>query len=175
MSDRLLNLAVLISGGGTTLENLADCCAAGTLDAQIKLVIASRSGIGGIEKATRAGLPVPAVLASTDDGLVVLEQAAGVPLVEAVARQPAADHRARSTAASPAVDVHRAILLERRVDVVEVPAAGPGRRYLIERELTVMAELETIVEDYLNQAARWQVIPAAGPCSLADHIEDLLA
>ena len=37
----------------------------------------------------RAGLPVPAVLASTDDGLVVLEQAAGVPLVEAVARDGA--------------------------------------------------------------------------------------
>jgi hypothetical protein len=38
-----------------------------------------------------------------------------------------------------------------------------------------MAELEAIVEDYLDQAARWQLIPAAGPCSLADRIEELLA
>ena len=46
---------------------------------------------------------------------------------------------------------------------------------MIERELTVMAELEAIVADYLDQAARWQVIPAAGACYLADHIEELLA
>jgi hypothetical protein len=61
------------------------------------------------------------------------------------------------------------------VRLVDVPSAGRGRRYLIERELTVMAELEAIVEDYLDQAARGQVIPAAGPCYLADRTEDLLA
>ena len=33
---------------------------------------------------------------------------------------------------------------------------------VIERELTVMAELEAIVEDYLEQSATWDVIPAAG-------------
>jgi hypothetical protein len=32
-----------------------------------------------------------------------------------------------------------------------------------------MAELEAIVADYLDQAARWDAIPAAGPCSLADQ------
>ncbi len=61
------------------------------------------------------------------------------------------------------------------VRLVDRPANGHGRRYVIERELTVMAELEAIVEDYLDQAARWQVIPAAGPCYLADRIEELLA
>jgi hypothetical protein len=61
------------------------------------------------------------------------------------------------------------------VRLVDVPAAGQGRRYLIERELTVMAEFEVIVEDYLDQAARWQVIPAAGACYLADRSEELLA
>jgi hypothetical protein len=59
--------------------------------------------------------------------------------------------------------------------LVDGPADGRGRHYIIERDLTVMAELEAIVEDYLDQAARWQVIPAAGPCYLADHIEQLLA
>ncbi len=61
------------------------------------------------------------------------------------------------------------------VRLVDVPATGHGRRYVIERELTVMAELEAIVEDYIDQAVRWQVIPAAGPCHLAERLEDLLA
>ena len=52
------------------------------------------------------------------------------------------------------------------VRLVDVPAGGDGRRYIIERELTVMAELEAIVADYLEQAAAWDVIPAVGCCSL---------
>jgi hypothetical protein len=55
------------------------------------------------------------------------------------------------------------------VRLVDVPAQGRGRRYLIERELTSMAELEAIVADYLEQAARWDAIPATGPCCLADQ------
>jgi hypothetical protein len=54
------------------------------------------------------------------------------------------------------------------VRLIDIPATGDGRRYLIERELTVMAELDAIVADYLEQAARWHAIPAAGPCFLAD-------
>ena len=50
-------LAVLISGGGTTLANLIARTADGTLDATIEVVIASRPGVGGIDKATAAGLP----------------------------------------------------------------------------------------------------------------------
>ena len=53
------------------------------------------------------------------------------------------------------------------VRLVDEPAAGGGRHYVIERELTVMAELEAIVADYLEQAAAWDAIPAAGPCSPA--------
>ena len=52
------------------------------------------------------------------------------------------------------------------VRLVDVPADGHGRRFIIERELTVMAELEAIVADYLEQAAAWDVIPAAGCCAL---------
>ena len=52
------------------------------------------------------------------------------------------------------------------VRLVDEPADGHGRRYIIERELTVMAELEAIVADYLEQAAAWDVIPAAGCCAL---------
>jgi hypothetical protein len=61
------------------------------------------------------------------------------------------------------------------VRLVDIPATGHGRALVIERELTVMAELEAIVEDYLDQAARWRVIPAAGACRLADRTEGLVA
>jgi hypothetical protein len=61
------------------------------------------------------------------------------------------------------------------VRLIDEPATGDGRRYLIERELTVMAELEAIVADYLDQATRWRVIPAAGPCYLVDRIAELPA
>jgi hypothetical protein len=52
------------------------------------------------------------------------------------------------------------------VRLVDEPADGNGRRYIIERELTVMAELEAIGADYLDQAAAWDLIPAAACCPL---------
>jgi hypothetical protein len=55
--------------------------------------------------------------------------------------------------------------------LVDVPADEQGRRYVIERELTCMAELEAIVADYLQQAAIWDAIPAAGPCALICELE----
>jgi hypothetical protein len=57
------------------------------------------------------------------------------------------------------------------VRLVDVPVAGRGRQYVIERELTSMAELEAIVADYLQQAAIWRAIPAAGPCGLDRELE----
>jgi hypothetical protein len=60
------------------------------------------------------------------------------------------------------------------VRLVDISATGHGRRYIIERELTVMAEVEAIVEDYLDQAVRWQLIPAAGSCCLAECAKELL-
>jgi phosphoribosylglycinamide formyltransferase 1 len=56
MNDCPIQLAVLISGGGTTLQNLIDQISAGKLRAQIKIVIASRPGIAGIDRAKNAGL-----------------------------------------------------------------------------------------------------------------------
>ena len=54
-------LAVLISGSGSTLQNLIDRCADGTLPATIVSVVSSRRGILGIDRAERAGLPVAVV------------------------------------------------------------------------------------------------------------------
>jgi len=49
-----INLAVLVSGSGTTLQNLLDQSAAANLDARVKLVIGSRAGLPAVERAQRA-------------------------------------------------------------------------------------------------------------------------
>ena len=51
-------LAVLISGGGTTLQNLTDCIQNGELHASIELVISSRPDAFGVERADQEGLTV---------------------------------------------------------------------------------------------------------------------
>lgn len=51
-----LRLAVLASGGGRTLENLADEIAAGRLDARIALVVCDRPGAGVLARAERLAL-----------------------------------------------------------------------------------------------------------------------
>src|SRR4051812_15057296 len=56
-----LPIAVLASGGGTTLQNLIDQINAGILDAQIRLVLASRPNIRATERAQAAGIPAEVV------------------------------------------------------------------------------------------------------------------
>ncbi|MEX0727410.1 MAG: phosphoribosylglycinamide formyltransferase [Planctomycetaceae bacterium] len=53
---RPIRLGVLISGGGTTLVNFLQHIAAGTLSAEIPIVIASASDCAGIARAREAGL-----------------------------------------------------------------------------------------------------------------------
>jgi len=50
-------LAVLVSGGGTTLQNLIDRIEDGRLDAEIVLVVASKAETRGTERAERHGIP----------------------------------------------------------------------------------------------------------------------
>ena len=54
MSTPPLKLAVLVSGGGTTLQNLLDEVAAGRLAAEVRVVIGSRPGIKGLQRAADA-------------------------------------------------------------------------------------------------------------------------
>jgi phosphoribosylglycinamide formyltransferase 1 len=56
--DSPIRLAVCVSGGGTTLQNLIDRIADGRLHARIVRVVASKPGIKAIEKADGAGIPV---------------------------------------------------------------------------------------------------------------------
>ena len=55
-SDQPIRLAVLVSGSGTTLQNLIDEIAAGRLNATIPVVVGSRPGLVGSERAARAGI-----------------------------------------------------------------------------------------------------------------------
>jgi phosphoribosylglycinamide formyltransferase-1 len=60
--NRRLRLAVMISGGGTTLQNLIDRIRDGRLPGvEIAVVIASRREIGGVQRAEAAGLPVDVI------------------------------------------------------------------------------------------------------------------
>lgn len=68
-------LAVMLSGGGRTLLNLLDHIKAGTLDARIELVIASREGPGA-ERARAAGLKtvvIPGVISAGQLGALLRE------------------------------------------------------------------------------------------------------
>lgn len=60
-ADRPLKLAVLLSGGGTTLRNLVQKIREGILNAEIPLVIASRP-CGGVELSSQLGLRCEMVL-----------------------------------------------------------------------------------------------------------------
>ncbi len=56
-----VRLAVLLSGGGTTLQNFIDRIADGRLQARIAVAISSRSGVRGVERARHAGIPTVVV------------------------------------------------------------------------------------------------------------------
>lgn len=62
MADaRRLKLAVLLSGNGSSLENLFDHIDAGALPAEIVVVLSSKPDAFGLERARRRGVPAVAV------------------------------------------------------------------------------------------------------------------
>ena len=56
METNPIKIAVLISGGGTTLKNLIDGIAAKTLNAEIELVVSSNPAAGGLQFAKDASI-----------------------------------------------------------------------------------------------------------------------
>lgn len=56
-----LRVAVLLSGEGTSLENLCERIDAGEVPARVVLVIASKTDAGGLRRAARRGIPALAV------------------------------------------------------------------------------------------------------------------
>jgi len=57
-NKKAIRLGVLISGGGTTLMNILEYINEGRLNAEVALVISSRSTAAGVERAKAAGLDV---------------------------------------------------------------------------------------------------------------------
>ncbi len=53
-----LKIGVLLSGSGTNLQAIIDRIADGSLNAEVALVVSSRPGVRGIERAEAADLPV---------------------------------------------------------------------------------------------------------------------
>jgi len=57
-----INLAVLLSGSGTTLQNIIDRIENGELDAKIRCVVASRKSAYGLERAHKHEIPTATVI-----------------------------------------------------------------------------------------------------------------
>ena len=58
---RKLRIAVLLSGEGTSFENLCERIDAGEVPAEVALVIASKEKAGGLRRAERRGIPAVAI------------------------------------------------------------------------------------------------------------------
>lgn len=61
MTGPRIRLAVLVSGGGTTLQNFLDRIASDRLAAQVVQVVSSKADAFGLERARRAGIPAAVV------------------------------------------------------------------------------------------------------------------
>ena len=64
MGNGMIKIAVWISGGGTTLDNILGCVSAGALDVDVRLVVSSQSHVGGIDVARAAKIETQVVLKS---------------------------------------------------------------------------------------------------------------
>lgn len=60
-----VRLAVLLSGSGTTLQNIIDRIGRNELDATVECVISSRAGVFGLERAATHHIPTATVLRKT--------------------------------------------------------------------------------------------------------------
>lgn len=63
-----IRLAILISGRGSNMDALAGACASGALAARVAVVIADRSGAGGIDAARARGLETATLVHAGDRG-----------------------------------------------------------------------------------------------------------
>jgi phosphoribosylglycinamide formyltransferase-1 len=56
-----LRAAVLVSGGGTNLQALLDARDAGTLGADVVLVVSNKPGVGALDRAAKHGVPAEVI------------------------------------------------------------------------------------------------------------------
>ncbi|HTY93172.1 MAG TPA: phosphoribosylglycinamide formyltransferase [Steroidobacteraceae bacterium] len=70
-----MNIAVLASGEGTTLQAVLDACAAGRLPARVGVVISNNGDAGALRRARAAGVPARHLSAATAGGGAQLDRA----------------------------------------------------------------------------------------------------
>ncbi|NQV72697.1 phosphoribosylglycinamide formyltransferase [bacterium] len=64
-----MRIAIFASGGGSNFQSIVDATVTGNLDAQVVLCVASKAGIGVIDRATRHKIPVFVLNGSVEDNL----------------------------------------------------------------------------------------------------------
>jgi phosphoribosylglycinamide formyltransferase-1 len=77
-----MNIAVMASGEGTTLQAVLDACASGRLAARIGVVISNNAAAGALRRARAAGIAARHLSSATAGGPVALDQAIHDTLVE---------------------------------------------------------------------------------------------
>lgn len=84
-------LASLISGGGTTMNEMIKACQSGEVPMEVACVIASRARAGGIEKAQKLNVPVEVVdpRAFKTDGVHIDREAFGKRMLEVLSEHGA--------------------------------------------------------------------------------------
>lgn len=70
-----IKIAVLLSGSGTTLQNIIDCCASGAIDGEVVCVVASRADAYGLTRADNSSIPNTAVLRKDHDNADTFSEA----------------------------------------------------------------------------------------------------
>jgi phosphoribosylglycinamide formyltransferase-1 len=79
---KILRIAVLASGTGTTLQAVIDACDNGDLDARVVLVISNNSDSGALERARRHRIPVRHLSGRTHAQPEALDRAIAAALTE---------------------------------------------------------------------------------------------
>jgi len=80
-----MNIAVLASGEGTTLQAVLDACAGGRLPARVVVVVSNNAAAGALRRARSAGVPVRHLSAATAGGAARLDQGLSETLLESAA------------------------------------------------------------------------------------------
>ena len=77
-----MNLAILSSHEGTTLQAVIDACAAGKIAAQVVLVVSNNATAGALRRARAAGVPTQHLSAATHPDPLQLDRAICAALIE---------------------------------------------------------------------------------------------
>ena len=77
-----MNIAVLASGEGTTLQAVLDACASGRLAARVGVVISNNSHAGALRRAQAAGVASRHLSVATAGGAAALDRALRDTLIE---------------------------------------------------------------------------------------------